>query len=152
MSDLTRWNDQGFPALLSWDPWRMFDQLEPSEASWPAVDVVDGSDELEVKVDVPGLTESDLEITVTGRTLAISGHRFVDDEQRNGAYVVQRRFSGAFERRFDLPPGLDADHIDANLRDGVLTVKIPKTDSAKPRKVALGGVVDKVKGLLGKKD
>jgi HSP20 family protein len=149
MSDLVRWRDAGFPSLLSWDPWRMFEQLETTQATWPAFDVVDRPDALEVKVDVPGMKESDLAITLTGRTLSISGQRLVDVQDRNGPYVIQRRFAGAFERRLDLAPGLDVDHIEAALRDGVLTVKLPKQDAIKPRKIALGNVVDKVRGLLG---
>jgi HSP20 family protein len=149
MSDLVRWRDAGFPSLLSWDPWRMFEQVETAQAAWPAFDVVDGSDALEIRVDVPGMKESDLDITLAGRTLSISGQRLVDEQHRNGPYMMQSRFAGAFERRFDLAPGLDADHVDADLRDGVLTVKVPKLEAVKPRKIALDKVVDKVKGLLG---
>lgn len=150
MSDLVRWRDAGFPSLLSWDPWKMFDQQETTEGGWPAFDVVDGSDALAVKVDVPGMKESDLTVTLTGRTLSISGQRLVEDERRSGPYLTQRRFVGAFERRFNLDPGLDVDHIDADLRDGVLTVKVPKHEVVTPRKIALGKVAEKVKGLLGR--
>jgi HSP20 family protein len=127
----------------------MFEPPETAPATWPAFDVVDGSDALEVTVDVPGMKEADLAVTLTGRTLSIAGQRLVHDEHRNGPYVTQRRFAGAFERRFDLAPGLDAERIEADLRDGVLTVKVPKLDAVKPRKIALSKVVDKVKGLLG---
>ena len=148
MSAMIRWHDAGMPSLLSWDPWRMFEQLDTGGA-WPAYDVVDGDDALEVRIDLPGVKESDLAITVTGRTLSIAGQRLVDDAPADASFTIQRRFSGAFERRFDLAPGLDADRLDASLRDGVLIITVPKGESAKPRKVAVNRVVDKVKGLLG---
>jgi HSP20 family molecular chaperone IbpA len=66
--------------------------------------------------------------------------------------VTQRRFAGAFERRFELGPDLDVSRLEARLRDGVLTITVPRADSARPRKIALGTVVDKVKGLLGARD
>src|SRR5689334_15830331 len=150
MSDLIHRADPGIPALSSWDPWHIFEELEATEGSWPAVDVVDGARQLEIKLDVPGMKESDVDLTITGRTLAISGQRIVDEQDRSGPYVVQRRFAGAFERRFELPPELDADAIEAELRDGVLTIKVAKTEAAKPHRIALSKVVDKVKGLLKK--
>src|SRR5689334_22430126 len=104
MSAMIRWRDAGMPSLLSWDPWRMFEQLEAGGA-WPAYDVVDGDDALEVRIDLPGMNESDLAITVTGRTLSIAGERRVEDAPAGASFTIQRRFGGAFERRFDLAPG-----------------------------------------------
>jgi HSP20 family protein len=78
--------------------------------------------------------------------LIVRGERKPGD----GQYVRRRRFYGSFERRFQLGDVYDLGHVDANLTDGVLRIRLAKAATAKPRRIKLtSGLVDKVKGLLG---
>lgn len=107
-------------------------------ATWPVFDVSHGDDAIVITADVPGLGDEDVSVSVTGRVLTIEGK------------TSRRGYESAFQRQFTLAEGLDLEHIEAQLDRGVLTVLVPKTPKAKPRQVKLGGgVVDKVKGLLG---
>jgi HSP20 family protein len=155
LHDLVRWMNEdaltrpGSRSMALWDPWRMFDELpRPGAGSWPAFDLRETDDALEISADVPGLDDEQLEINVVGKALVISGHRELDDD----AGSRHRRFRGSFEHRFALGDELDIDRIDAMLRNGVLTIRVPKLEAAKPRRVALSRVIDKVKGLLHSDD
>jgi HSP20 family molecular chaperone IbpA len=95
-------------------------------------------DAVVITADVPGLGEDDVNVHVAGQILTIEGK-----SSRHG-------YERAFRKEFTLADGLDVDRIEAQLERGVLTVLVPKTPKAKPRQIKLGGgVVDKVKGLLG---
>lgn len=107
-------------------------------ASWPVFDVTHGDEAIVITADVPGLGDDDVNVTVAGRVLTIEGK------------TSRRGYAGAFQRQFTLAEGLDLDGIKAQLDRGVLTVLVPKTPKAQPRRIKLGaGVVDKVKELIG---
>ena len=101
----------------------------------PAVDVVEKDDTYEVMADVPGFDEKNIEIKLVDGTLCIKGERKSEkEEKKEGRYLSEREF-GSFERRFELPEGVDPDKIEANLKKGVLTVTLPKKPEAqKPAK------------------
>ena len=134
-----------------WNPWSVFDELErsmfaPSSGSWPQFDIEDTEDETILTADMPGMSNEDVEVTVQGSYLVIRGNR----RAKEGRYLRRTRFSGGFERTFQLGDRYDLDHVDANLVNGELTVRLIKAARAKPRKIKLGtSLVSKVKGLLG---
>ena len=146
------------PALSTWNPWSllsMFDDVERSlrstgtSTSWPMFDVQDVEDAVILVGDLPGMTEDQVDVTVEGPMLTISGER----ARPNGRYLIADRPYGRFARQFRLGPTVDADGIEAQFRDGVLMIRLPKSERARPRKVQLGaggGVVDKVKGLFSR--
>jgi HSP20 family protein len=134
-----------------WNPWSIFDALDrslfdaASSPEWPPFDVEDTDEETVLTADVPGLSEDDIEVTVTGHELVVRGERKPTDGRR----VHRRRFHGAFERRFRLGDGYDPDHITAQLASGELTIRLEKTARARPRRITLtSGLAAKVKGLL----
>ena len=134
--------------MYMWNPWSIFDELDHAMASssrWPQFDIEDSDDETILTADVPGMREDDVELTVQAPYLIVRGERKPSD----GRYVTRRRFYGSFERRFHLGDAYDLDHVNANLTDGVLTIRLAKASKAKPRRIKLSaGLVDKVKGLL----
>lgn len=151
MTDLVLRDDRvrGMPTYLGWDPFRIMDQLlrwEPFEG-WrglragagfvPPAEVHEDDERYLVTLDVPGVTEQDLEITVRGADLVVSGRRDAERQRGDGAYYAFERHYGAFTRTFRLPDGIDADHIDAHLQHGVLQVRLPKRPEARPRKIAV---------------
>jgi HSP20 family protein len=134
--------------MYSWNPWSIFDALERSIAGssrWPQVDIEDTDDETILIADLPGMREDDVEVTVKAPKLIVRGERKPADAR----YVTRQRFHGSFERIFELGEAYDLDRVDANLADGVLTIRLAKAARAKPRRIKLmTGLVDKVKGLL----
>jgi HSP20 family protein len=125
--------------------------LAASSPQWPTFDVEDTEDELILTADLPGMTEEDLEVTVTGLLLIVRGER----KARDGRYLRRARFHGAFERTFRLDELYDPDLVTAHIANGELTIRLEKSAKAKPRRIKLssGGLAAKVKGLLsGDKD
>ncbi len=91
---------------------------------------------LYVEAEVPGLKSENLEIGVVGNELTIRGHR--GEQPREGvAYHRQERAVGEFNRALRLPIDVDSAKVEATLTDGVLTIKLPKAESAKPRKIKI---------------
>jgi HSP20 family protein len=157
-------------ALIRWEPVRelntmqnemnrlfntFFDAPSPGNGGqgtlrrWiPAMDVVETDDHFVLRADLPGLTESDVNIELDDNVLTISGERKVEHEQRNEGYYRVERASGSFSRSLTLPEGVDADGIQANFDSGVLEVRIPKPEQHKPRKVqiSLGGAAKTIEG------
>jgi HSP20 family protein len=103
----------------------------------PAFEVKETKEGFQFKADVPGVAEKDLDITRTGNRLTITGRRESEKEEKHETYYTCERSYGSFTRSFTLPDGIDGDHIRADLKDGVLTLLVPKTPEAQPQKIAL---------------
>ena len=101
----------------------------------PAVDVRSNHDELVMAFDVPGLKQSDLEITVENRVLTVRGQRKYDGGKDEQAWLG-RSYDG-FSKSYTLPDFADTERLSATLADGVLTIRVPKHEQAKPKKVAI---------------
>jgi HSP20 family protein len=106
----------------------------------PAIDVRANDTEVVLVCDVPGVKQEDLEITLANHVLTIKGTRRFDS--RNNEQVMLERAYGSFSRSYTLPDSLDDEKLAAQLTDGVLTVRIPKSPKAQPRKIQIGGGAD----------
>ncbi|TVQ28773.1 MAG: Hsp20/alpha crystallin family protein [Spirochaetaceae bacterium] len=102
----------------------------------PALDVVEHQDSFSVDVDLPGVDKKDLDISVANNVLTIKGEKRESTESKGKVYRKET-WSGSFQRTISLPRGVDAGKIDARMRDGVLTVTLPKMEEAKPRQIAV---------------
>ena len=103
----------------------------------PAIDVVEKESAYELVAEVPGVGADDLEVKIEEGVLSIHGQRKQEEkEERSGYRRIERRH-GSFCRRFHLPKGVQSEAVSADLKDGVLTVTIPKGEQAQPRKVAV---------------
>lgn len=136
---LTRMTDGLLPALPlvrgldGWlDGW--LDRGETTVA--PALDVWEDAEGYTVEAEVPGVTLADLEIRFEGDTLVLEGKREAVAREGQTAHRRERR-AGAFGRTLRFPDAVDGDRIEARLVQGVLTVRVPKAASAKPRKIAI---------------
>jgi HSP20 family protein len=125
--------------LLRWDPFReMIPTLELPEMKFnPAFEIKEGKEGYTFKADVPGVADKDIEVTRTGNRLSISGKRESEKEDKGETWYAMERTFGSFTRTFTLPDGIDGEHIHAALKDGVLTVVVPKLPEAKPQKIEL---------------
>jgi HSP20 family protein len=124
-------------ALLGWDPLREGGRLSHLSTFSPTFDVEEVKDAFVLKADLPGLSESDVDVTVVGNSLTISGKREAEQEREGQRYYAIERGYGAFSRTFSLPDGANLDELSANLKNGVLTLHIPKRPEVQPRKISL---------------
>jgi HSP20 family protein len=106
----------------------------PTGRSFPALNVWEDGDNLFAEAEVPGLASQDVDISVIGTDLTIRGHRR-SPEREGVAYHRQERGVGEFNRVLRLPVEVDAGRVEASLKDGILLVKLPKAESAKPKKI-----------------
>jgi HSP20 family protein len=102
------------------------------------MDLVETEHDLVLRADLPGMTEDDVEIEVKDNVLSLSGERRSDNEEKGeGFHRVERSF-GRFQRSLTLPRGVDAEKVNAQFENGVLEVRIPKPEEAKPTRVQIG--------------
>jgi HSP20 family protein len=142
--------------MLQWDPFQTMREmlsLEPMPqllpellrgperlgAYVPAFDVWETKDAYVFKADVPGFREQDIDISVTGNRLTLSGKREAEQVSESDTYYCSERSAGMFTRIFTLPEGINADQIRADLKEGILTVNVPKTTGAQPKRIAVQG-------------
>lgn len=101
----------------------------------PAVDVYDEKDALVVKADLPGITGDELDVTLSDARLTIKGEKKKEEEVKGEDYHRWERSYGAFARTIDLPVPVKADEVKATFKNGVLEVRLPKTEEAKQKSV-----------------
>ena len=121
--------------IVRWDPFRDFGAA--TAAAWmPPVDIYQTSDhELVLKAELPDMAREEIEITIENFVLTIKGEKKVSNEVKEDQYHhVERRY-GTFSRSFSLPQTVDAGKVSAEYKNGVLTVKLPFRDEAKPRTI-----------------
>ncbi len=133
---------QRMQELMGWDPFEVMNQWltgagarEGGLTFVPAFEVKETKDAFIFKADLPGVEEKDIEITLTGNRLTVGGHREAEERHEGESYYSVERSYGSFSRSFTLPEDADAETIDAKYDKGVLTVTVPKSPAAKPRKV-----------------
>ena len=111
-----------------------------SNRTWiPRVDIRESGDGLTLLMDLPGLGKDDVNITLENSVLTIAGERkFVADEKENESYHRLERQYGAFSRSFTLASTVRTDKVEATFENGVLTVRLPKQEESKPRRITIG--------------
>ena len=134
--------------LAGWDPFGELDQLaERVDSLWssgsgvapdrwsPPADVEESEDAYTVEIDLRGVQREDVDIHLVDRVLTVTGQ--VRDEERTGVLRRRTRRVGQFFFSVTLPGEVDGDQVSAKLHDGVLTVRLPKSAEAKPRRIAI---------------
>ena len=122
--------------IVRWDPFRDFG-FGSGSATWvPPVDIYQNGDtELVLKAELPDMAREDIDITVENYVLTIKGDKkFTSDVKEEQYHHAERRY-GAFSRSFSLPRTVDASKVSAEYRNGVLTIKLPLREEAKPRQI-----------------
>lgn len=107
--------------------------------AWPSIDVADQEDAVVVKAEVPGCKAEDINISVYGNTLTISGEKKESEEEKGKNYYHIESTYGSFRRDLTLPTEVDETKIDAVCKNGVLTITLPKTEKSKAVKVKVKG-------------
>lgn len=126
--------DRLFDRFLG-DPWGLARE-GLGMAGWaPSVDVSETDDEITVRAEVPGVDAKDIEISLTGQVLTISGEKKETTETKDESYYRSERRFGSFKRSLQLPAGIDAEKVTAEHRNGVLMIHLKKRESAVPKRI-----------------
>jgi len=125
---------------------RLFDEFfaSPAErtkmapATWiPTADLSETPEEFILRAELPGIKQEDVDITLTDDTVSIKGERKKEEEVKGENYIRLERSYGSFYRSFKLSTPVDADKVKASYKDGVLEVRLPKTEKVKPKKIKI---------------
>ena len=153
MASLTRRStgQEVAPSVDVWDPFRVmrdvlgweFRDAAPAfgaeqRAFSPKFDVKETKEGYVFRADLPGVDEKNLDISLTGNLLTISGRREEEKREESDTYYASERSHGSFSRAFTLPEGTDGDHVTADLKNGVLVLTIPKKPEVQPKKISIG--------------
>lgn len=120
-----------------------FDRPFGTETGWriaegaPKTNMYDLGDSLQLIAELPGVAKEDLNIRIQGNYLELGGSRKADAPEGYRAHRVERGTT-TFTRSFTLPADVDAERVEAVLRDGILTMRLPKIEAAKPKQIAVG--------------
>jgi HSP20 family protein len=122
-------------AIVRWDPFRDFGFTTPNNTWTPPVDIYQtGDHELVLKAELPDLTREAIDINIENFVLTIKGEKKVGDVKDEQFHHLERRY-GVFSRSFSLPQTVDPNRVSAEYKNGVLTVKLPLREDAKPRTI-----------------
>jgi HSP20 family protein len=136
----TRWDPlRMLRELASWDPFREMQPFTRDVAGgfMPAFEIKETDGAYVFHADLPGVKEGDINVTVTGNRLSISGKREAEREEKGDTFYCYERSYGDFSRAFTLPEGVDANGVRADLKDGVLSVTVQKKPESQPKKIAV---------------
>ena len=155
MATIDRWRPYG-TAVERWEPFRnindiqgemnrLFDSLfgRPAtvlagERLWaPLADMYETKDDLFVALELPGIREKDVNVSITGDMLTVKGDRRFERDVTDEGYYRLERVYGKFERSMPLPIPVQADKVKATYRDGVLEIRLPKVEEVKPKEIKI---------------
>jgi HSP20 family protein len=124
--------------FMGWDPFREMATLGVRTPAFiPAFEVKETKDGFEFKADLPGIQEKDLDVSLTGNRLTVSGKREEEKRREEERFFALERSYGSFSRSFTLPDGVDPESAQAEMKDGVLTLRLSKKPEVKARKIEL---------------
>lgn len=103
----------------------------------PAVDMYETKDDLTLTVELPGVREKDVTVSITGDLLVIKGERRFEQEVKEQSFLHVERAYGKFERLIQLPMPVQSDKVKATYRDGVLEIQLPKVEAVKPKEIKI---------------
>lgn len=151
MTALTRWEP-----ITRWNPWKEIEEMEKrlstvfgrvpvaggekkeaiTVAEWsPLVDITEDDKEYVIKAEIPEMKKEDIKVNVNEDVLTISGERKYEKEEKGKKYHRVERAYGSFMRSFTLPEDTDGSKVSAEYKDGVLKVRLPKSEKAKPKSI-----------------
>jgi len=117
---------------------RFFGEMPLAERAWewmPSVDIAETDGNITVKAELPGMDAKDIDIDVTGDVLTLRGEKKTEEEKKEDRYYCRERHYGSFQRSFRLPAGVQSDKVDAEFKNGILSINIPKSKEGKQKKI-----------------
>lgn len=115
-------------------------EIAPERRGWsfgwaPSIDVTESEKEVLVRAEVPGVDLEDFDLQITGDVLTLSGEKKESTEEEEGDYYYAERRFGSFRRQIRLPTSVNPDQVNAEYRNGVLTIRMEKEHAAKPKRI-----------------
>ncbi len=111
---------------------------EDSVATWsPVTDIYEDADKYLIKMEVPGLSEKDVDIEVNGDVLTVQGEKKHGNEVKKENYHRIESYSGKFSRSFSIPKAVDSEKINAEMKNGILVIPIPKAEEKKAKSIPI---------------
>ncbi len=133
-----------------WDPFRelqrevgrLFDSLDPFQPThrvhaYPPLNLYDAGDRYILSAQLPGSSTAEIDLTITGETLTLRGERKRPEGIKDDSYRRQERPMGRWSRTITLPDRVDSNQVSASFANGILTVNLPRAESAKPRQITV---------------
>jgi HSP20 family protein len=118
----------------SWWPGRWVREMRDRR---PAIEVQEEKDAVVVKAEIPGMKKEDIEVNLSGDLLTIRGEKRQEEERKEKGYYYSERTYGGFSRSIQLPTDVQAEKVSAGFKDGVLEIRLPKTEEAKRKEVKI---------------
>lgn len=146
MTPMTRRTSNRTPRTLQREVDDLFDQFfdrtdggdRDTSPEWsPSTDLVETDDAFRLRLDVPGMSADDIRVNLQNHTLTVSGKRTSERTEEGEGVVRMERAVGTFHRTFTLPNAADADSIEATCDNGVLTIRVPKTEESTRRRIEI---------------
>jgi len=109
--------------------------VESDNAFIPRVDIKDEKDSVSITFELPGLDKKDIKVLVKDKVLSVSGERSFEKEERENGYLRSEIRSGSFSRSFTLPEYVDDEKIEADYKNGMLVIRMPKVEEVKPKEI-----------------
>jgi len=139
---------QRMQELMGWDPFEVMNQWltggrEAVPTFVPAFEVRETKDSFIFKADLPGVDEKDIDITITGDRIVVSGKREFEKREESDRFYAYERSFGSFSRAFTLPEGVDSEHVQADLKNGVLTLVLTKQPEVQPKRIKVASTTEK---------
>ena len=126
---------------------RQFDQLFGPESGaprrllgagvFPQINLTEDANKFYIRAELPGVSSDQIEMQATAKSLSISGERKIEPENEGVRYHRREREAGKFSRILTMPTEIDPDRIEARMKDGILTIHVPKAEAVKPRQIAI---------------
>ena len=139
-------------SLIRWDPFREFNtlpgrfggffgrdwDLPTATTTWsPSVDIFENDNEVVIKAELPGMDAKNIEVRLENNVLLLKGERHFEKEAKEENYHRVEREYGSFSRSFSLPTAVDGDKVNAEYKDGVLKIVLPKKEERKPKPIKI---------------
>ena len=118
------------------DPFGVLDWRSGSRTAWtPALDIAEDDEQVTVRAELPGMSPKDIEISVSGGQLVLSGEKKESTEKSGKDFFHTETRYGSFRRSVPLPDAIDPEHVDAEYANGVLTIRLKKSPSSPPKRI-----------------
>lgn len=124
------WNDFLFNDILK-------PHTLPQTYHWPAVDVREMKDRFVIVADLPGMEEKDIQIKIENGSLVIEGERKLEEDLKEGNFIKKERFHTSFKKSFELGEGINAEKVEAQYKNGVLRIQLPKHEKILPKVIPI---------------
>lgn len=131
-----RFFDRRWPSLIGWNNLPTEDSLFEFEGlRLPTLDVIDRDNEVLVRAEIPGIDKKDIHISLADNVLTIKGHTDHEKKEEKGDYYKHEISSSSYARSVTVPSNVDESKVVANLKHGILEIKLPKAESSKRRSI-----------------